>query len=186
MDEQQRRSLESAPLQRLIAIAGHITAQRWTRVTSAQHGLSSAGASALLVLRFGIGGSLGDGVPGRATSGELARRLWIRPASMTGIIDNLERDGLVERSRDEADRRQVWISLTPAGAKRVWKLSEELREALPGTQTEQDSEKAAIVRQYLIELIELYDETKEGDDGESTDQQTQRAGERSAAGRSGS
>lgn len=183
MDDRRRRSLQSAPLQRLVGIAGHVSGQRWHRVTSTQHGLTSAGASVLLVLAFGVGRSgFDEGTPGRATSGELARRLWIRPATMTGIVDNLERAGLVRRTRDDADRRQVWISVTPAGMERVRELGARLRRAFPMTPTEQDPEKVAIVRQYLIELIELYHD-EEGSDGEPTSRAPQRPDGRFPTGR---
>jgi DNA-binding MarR family transcriptional regulator len=176
MDEDRRRWLEAAPLQRLIGIAGHVSSQRWHRVTSTQHGMTSAGASVLLVLAFGVDRSGFEvGTPGRATSGELARRLWIRPATMTGIINNLERDGYVQRARDDADRRQVWISITASGMARVRQLAVQLQQEFPLTATERDPEKVAVIRQYLIEVIELYYE-KEGEDGEPNDERPARGG----------
>jgi hypothetical protein len=74
----------------------------------------------------------------------------------------------VQRSRDDADRRQVWISITEIGMARVRQLAAQLQKEFPLTATEQDPEKAEIVRQYLIEVIELYYE-KEGEDGEAGD-----------------
>jgi DNA-binding MarR family transcriptional regulator len=179
MDEERRQWLESAPLQRLIGIAGHVSSQRWHRVTSSQHGMTSAGASTLLVLAFGVDrGGFDAGTPGRATSGDLARRLWITPATMTGIIDNLERDGYVQRTRDDADRRQVWISITAAGMAQMRQLAAQLQQEFPLTATERDPEKVAIIRQYLIEVIELYydKEGKEGEDGERNDGPAPRGG----------
>ena len=46
----------------------------------------------------------------------LARRAGLHPATMTGILDRLERDGWVTRDRDPADRRAV---LVRAGAERA-------------------------------------------------------------------
>jgi DNA-binding MarR family transcriptional regulator len=43
---------------------------------------------------------------------------------MTGLVDHLERDGLVERVPDPDDRRSVRARLTPAGKERIegiWK-----------------------------------------------------------------
>ena len=40
---------------------------------------------------------------------DLARRLGIRSASATVLIDRLERAGHVERRRDSADRRRVFL-----------------------------------------------------------------------------
>lgn len=40
----------------------------------------------------------------------LARRAGLHPATMTGILDRLERAGWISRDRDPADRRAVTIS----------------------------------------------------------------------------
>jgi DNA-binding MarR family transcriptional regulator len=49
------------------------------------------------------------------TSGALAKRAELSPASMTTMLDGLEADGIVERRRSETDRRQVFVKLTEAG-----------------------------------------------------------------------
>jgi MarR family transcriptional regulator, organic hydroperoxide resistance regulator len=53
------------------------------------------------------------------TAGELAKRADLSPASMTAMLDALERAGMVERHRSETDRRQVIVRLTPAGQERL-------------------------------------------------------------------
>jgi len=45
----------------------------------------------------------------------LARELRIEGATVTRHLDRLERDGLVNRSRDPEDRRQISVQLSPAG-----------------------------------------------------------------------
>lgn len=50
---------------------------------------------------------------------ELAGKLLVSPSNLTTVLDNLERDGLVKRERDQADRRVSMTSLTPAGADRL-------------------------------------------------------------------
>lgn len=47
--------------------------------------------------------------------GELARRMYLHPSTITGLIDRLERKGLVERDRDQTDRRVVKLGLTSKG-----------------------------------------------------------------------
>jgi DNA-binding MarR family transcriptional regulator len=46
---------------------------------------------------------------------ELARRMYLHPATVVGLIDRLARKGLVIRTRPEKDRRTVEISLTELG-----------------------------------------------------------------------
>jgi DNA-binding MarR family transcriptional regulator len=57
------------------------------------------------------------GFPGRAhvTIGELAERLQIRHHSAGGLVNRLEALGLVRREPARADRRQVYVGLTPRG-----------------------------------------------------------------------
>lgn len=47
---------------------------------------------------------------GAMSPGELARRAGLHPATMTGIIDRLERGGWVGRGRDPKDRRAVIVT----------------------------------------------------------------------------
>lgn len=44
---------------------------------------------------------------------KLAKKVALDKATLTGIIDRLERDGLVERRDDPKDRRAIRVYLTP-------------------------------------------------------------------------
>lgn len=46
---------------------------------------------------------------------DLSRLMMVTNGNITGITDQLEKDGLVERIRDEADRRSSIIKLTAKG-----------------------------------------------------------------------
>jgi DNA-binding MarR family transcriptional regulator len=46
---------------------------------------------------------------------ELARRQRVESPSMCRMVDRLEREGLVSRERDLADRRVIRVRITPAG-----------------------------------------------------------------------
>ena len=50
---------------------------------------------------------------------EVGTRLLIQPPSVTGVVDRLERQGLVQRSDSERDRRARQVRLTPAGRQLV-------------------------------------------------------------------
>lgn len=52
---------------------------------------------------------------GRLTLRELAEHLETTPANVTGIVDRMERDGLLARSRSTEDRRVTYARLTEAG-----------------------------------------------------------------------
>ncbi|MDX9873960.1 MAG: MarR family transcriptional regulator [Spongiibacteraceae bacterium] len=52
---------------------------------------------------------------GDLTSGELARRMNLSQATVTTILDRLERRELVQRIRSETDKRKVYTALTEAG-----------------------------------------------------------------------
>jgi DNA-binding MarR family transcriptional regulator len=53
------------------------------------------------------------------TLGALAEGMDVTPRTMTDIIDVLERDGLVKRVPDPADRRSVQAVITEAGLERI-------------------------------------------------------------------
>lgn len=50
---------------------------------------------------------------------ELARRMYLHPATVVGILDRLEKQGLVARVRSTVDRRVVRAELTGQGQKLV-------------------------------------------------------------------
>lgn len=55
---------------------------------------------------------------------ELARQMFLHPATVVGILDRLETKGMVTRTRSLEDRRVVEIELTPQGKDVVAKAPE--------------------------------------------------------------
>jgi DNA-binding MarR family transcriptional regulator len=49
------------------------------------------------------------------TLGDLSRRMYLHPSTVTGVVDRLESKGCIVRDRDSIDRRVVKVNLTPAG-----------------------------------------------------------------------
>jgi DNA-binding MarR family transcriptional regulator len=47
--------------------------------------------------------------------GRLSKKMYLRPSTITGLIDRLEKRGYVVRKRGQRDRRVVKILLTPKG-----------------------------------------------------------------------
>jgi MarR family transcriptional regulator, organic hydroperoxide resistance regulator len=143
--------LQGAPLGRLLVIAGHVTEQRWSRYLAEQHGLTPAGMATLMALAQ----------HGESTHRAVAQRCFVRPATLTGVVDTLERDGLVERRRDDADRRSVRLILTPAGRARAAALGALIRSGRSLTSVDADPAKAAVIREFLLEVID----TMSGENG---------------------
>ena len=54
-----------------------------------------------------------------ATLGELSRRLLVSKGNVTDIVPRLEKEGLIERRRDEADGRIQHVYLTDAGERKL-------------------------------------------------------------------
>lgn len=82
---------------------------------SARHGLTAAQARLLCVL-----------TEGPKAMGELAVILGVEKAAMTGLIDRIERRGLVQRTAVPGDRRTCHIALTSSGEKRALAVHEEV------------------------------------------------------------
>ncbi|MEY3747681.1 MAG: hypothetical protein RL194_1140 [Pseudomonadota bacterium] len=55
----------------------------------------------------------------QSTPSALAEKAGVTRATMTGLLDGLERDGLVARELDPHDRRSVSIRLTAAGQQKL-------------------------------------------------------------------
>jgi DNA-binding MarR family transcriptional regulator len=66
--------------------------------------LSPAARQALAVL---------DGAGEPLSPTEIARRLIVTTASVTSLLDTLERRGFVERRADPGDRRRLLVAITP-------------------------------------------------------------------------
>jgi DNA-binding MarR family transcriptional regulator len=75
------------------------------------------------VVLFGL-----DANGGQSTMTELVRLTQQSAGTLTGIVDRLITAGLVERSRDDDDRRVVWVRITAAGLTKMSEINDQ-REA---------------------------------------------------------
>ncbi|HEY0746560.1 MAG TPA: MarR family transcriptional regulator [Steroidobacteraceae bacterium] len=57
--------------------------------------------------------------------GELSRRMLVTGGNVTGIVDQLERAGLIVRAEDPADRRAYLVKLTKAGRQLFTQMASE-------------------------------------------------------------
>lgn len=56
---------------------------------------------------------------GSLSLGELSKRMYLHPSTITGVVDRLEKKGYVSRDRGQEDRRVIKVQLTPKGKKLV-------------------------------------------------------------------
>ncbi len=63
---------------------------------------------------------LAESAPIRVT--DLARRMYLHPSTVVGILDRLEQQGQVTRTRSEKDHRVVTVTLTAKGRETVSKV----------------------------------------------------------------
>jgi DNA-binding MarR family transcriptional regulator len=104
------------------------------------HRLSQAGRQALAVLE-------GAGQPLSPTT--LAERLIVTTASVTSLLDTLERRGLVQRRPDPTDRRRLLVALTDDGRA----LVEQFLPEVVALQTAVMAELSETQRQQLLRLL---------------------------------
>ena len=64
--------------------------------------------------------------------GDLSRRLMVTNGNITGLVDRLAREGLVERRRADGDRRVQMVSLTDAGAASFARMAADNRRWVTG------------------------------------------------------
>lgn len=88
----------------------------FSEITAKEHGLEPQQHQFLLTLR-----GLPEGV--RPTVGELAARMFLRHHSTVELINRLEKLRAVARTPGTADKREVWIRLTPVGGRILSKLA---------------------------------------------------------------
>jgi DNA-binding MarR family transcriptional regulator len=91
---------------------------------------------------------------GPTSLGELAEDLDTTPRNITGLVDHLERDGLVERVPDPEDRRSVRATLTEPGKARIEAIWKEGLERQFEIVKEFSKEDLAQLRHLCLQLVE--------------------------------
>jgi DNA-binding MarR family transcriptional regulator len=139
--------MNGPPIGRLLGIAGRMTAARFQRMLESQ-GMTHAGWQVLL--------AIGDGEA--LTQREVAERCYVTPATVTGVVDTLEREGLVTRERGTEDRRVVRVRLTPEGTERLDRTKREAARAMGEVFGDLSARDEAVVRRFLTRTIERLQE----------------------------
>lgn len=139
--------MEEWPIGRLFAAASRLAGPVMWRLIE-QHGTSPAG---FFVLRALV---TEDGL----RPGELAKRLLISPATVTTVVDTLERKGHVERRRDDRDRRSLRVHIKDSGLAVVKVTGEAMKDDIWNLYDVVDEEDEPAVRRFLLRLITRFEE----------------------------
>ena len=86
------------------------------------------------------------------TVGELCRRLMLDTGTVTPMLKNTEKQGLIKRTRSEEDERVVVITLTEEG-KALYKKAKELPGKI-GSCVKLDKSEAVTLYKILYKLLE--------------------------------
>ena len=113
----------------------------------ARHHISEGRFGVLMALWSSSERPGGDG-RNALTPAELADRTGVTRATITGLVDTLEKDGLVTRAPHQEDRRMLSVTLTPRGR-------ELLREILPGHFRRMSWLMATLSEQERVTLVRL-------------------------------
>jgi len=89
------------------------------------------------------------------TSANLAKKVYLSPSTVVGIIDRLEDKKLVERKRDSKDRRQVYIYITKAGRVLIAAAPSLLQDTLSTSLIELPEIEQVVITSSLEKLVDL-------------------------------
>lgn len=93
---------------------------------------------------------------GRLTVSEVADELGVSLSAITALVDRLVKAGLAVRSRDEQDRRLVWIEATDEGKEILGKCTESRRKVAMkyfGKLPESDIEKLIEIYEKVLSIM---------------------------------
>jgi DNA-binding MarR family transcriptional regulator len=94
-------------------------------------------------------------------SGELAHRCALTPASVSELVDLLERDGLVRRSEDPTDRRVVVVEITARGRREIERVGELMKAPVAKILAGLSADKRARLAAALNDLQDAFAAPKE-------------------------
>ena len=90
-----------------------------------------------------------------ASPSSLAEKVGVKRATMTGLLDRLERDDLIERRAHQQDRRKIGVRLTPKGG-------QVLAEMLPDYYRRVAKIMANLTEKDRLELMTLLGKVNQG------------------------
>lgn len=95
---------------------------------------------------------------GPLTAGEIAKHTGLAPASVTDLVDRLEKRRFVRRVRDRNDRRRVIIELDPRRAAKLGPMYDSLGRAANKLFAHYSTHEIAILIDFLTRASEMVTE----------------------------
>ena len=92
---------------------------------------------------------------GSLSLGDLGKRMYLQPNTITGLIDGLEEKGYVERVRDRDDRRVVKVQLTPRGQHLAKKAPNPAQGKMIYGLTKLKPRELKLIFRYVQRLVEI-------------------------------
>jgi DNA-binding MarR family transcriptional regulator len=94
-------------------------------------------------------------------SGEIAQRCGLTPASVSELVDSLERDGFVRRSEDRNDRRVVVVEISARGRREIERVGELMTAPVAKVIAGLSADKRSRIAAALADLQEAFSAPKE-------------------------
>jgi DNA-binding MarR family transcriptional regulator len=88
-------------------------------------------------------------IHGPLSPSDLARRAGLHPATVTGILDRLEKSGWIVRERDDADRRAVRVRALPDRAGELFHLYSGMNDSMDEIFADYDEAQLATLADFL-------------------------------------
>ncbi|WP_020153769.1 MarR family winged helix-turn-helix transcriptional regulator [Caldibacillus debilis] len=89
---------------------------------------------------------------GDMTIGELSNKMYLAFSTTTDLIDRLEKNRLVKRTKDEKDRRVVRVHLLEEGVRIIDEVIKKRQQYLAGLLVKFEPEEREELQQYLQKL----------------------------------
>jgi len=90
----------------------------------------------------------------------ISRHVQLSSPTVSGILDRLERAGLVRRERGSTDRRKVWLHLTELGRQKLADTPAPLQDRFVSQLSELPAERQRELLAALTQVVELMDAEK--------------------------
>jgi DNA-binding MarR family transcriptional regulator len=138
--------LDEQSIGQLFAQAARLSGSMWVRLLGERLGIGWTAFNVLSRL---------ETLDGQTTK-DIAQASMVAPSTLTGVVDTLEKDGLIERRRSETDRRVIRLHLTEAGRQRLSISAAKLSTEFDDLFDHVDTDDEPVIRRFLLAAIDRF------------------------------